>query len=1246
MHRINTVPGIGENLEFSLVEQPSADILFLSSAQSDITTLANSLNNPSLKNLEGRIRALPLQAISHQSQIDHYLSTTAKKSRLIIVRLLGSRSHWSYGLEQLCAWQKKEKGRNIFILSATFEQEIELNHLSSIDLKIINSFSSLLREGGTENFSILLEYVQEMICNDKEEINIDLAAKILEDPLRWDWKNDPGYKVGIIGYKSLYQSGNIELFKELNSRLRKLGICPRVLFVSGLREYAVQKGIISLFKKEELRVLITATSFSSLNSGDNLDKASLWKDLNIPVLQVLTSTKSYKDWNSSTYGLNSQDLTLQIALPEIDGRITTKPCGFREVIDNNHHLSTTITSLQPFSEGLEWIANHTKAWLKLQTTEPKHKRISLILANYPISNARIANGVGLDTPESTLSILNWLREYGCDLGSELLPETGTELMKTLLRYRTNNPETNHLKPLTYLCMNEYLELWSNLPIEAQEKVKLKWGDPTEAIDQEDNGFAINGIMFGNVVILIQPNRGYNPDDLLDIHSPILPPPHRYIAQYLWVKHIFKSNLIVHVGKHGSSEWLPGKSVGLSPICFPSLILSDIPHIYPFIVNDPGEGSQAKRRGNAVILDHLTPPLGRANLYGEYLRLENLLDEYYETKELSSERTNELELKLRNCFDKLKLTSNLYQDNTDFIETINSAESYLCELKNRQIRTGLHVLGRNPPPSQLLELLLSIIRCPTSEHKGFTQKIAELMGFRIDPWSDNTDELLNTDDRLTALKNNINSTETVGDLIDWIECQALLLLNKLLDIQDQESLESISTSSLNCQLITWAENSEADIYLNYIKNDVWQRLLKSSISEKKSFISMVKGDRIEPGPSGAPSRGRVHVLPTGRNFYSVDLRSLPTETAWDIGRRSAELLLDMYLQENGVHLTKIALSVWGTSTMRNGGEDISQLLALTGIQPVWDGPTRRLLDLEVIPLSVLGRPRVDVLLRISGFFRDAFPQLIDLVNKAQAMASKLDEPNELNPLSASYRKYGHQGRIYGSSPCAYGTGIQELIQSGNWNKRNDLADTFISWSQWRYDKSCSEPIADKKGLEERLKNIEVVLHNQDNREHDILDSDDYYQFQGGIAASVEKLSKTKPKVIFGDLSKAEKPTFCDLSKEIEKVVRSRMLNPKWIDGIKSHGYKGAFEMSASIDYLFGYDATTGMVPDRCYDLIMEEWLVNDSLIDFLKDRNPWALRDICERLLEAHNRDLWNTAESEMIELLKKYVLEAEYQIEK
>ena len=1237
MHRLASCPGLDPPEDVALVEQPPAEVLFLTSAATDLSCLDQVLLQ--CRDWQNRIRALALDCLSHPAQLDHYLATTATHARLILVRLLGSRGHWSYGLEQLQRWQNEASDRQLLVLSGTSDQQLELHGLGSIDPALADRLAALLREGGIANQQQLLSVLHQLLEGEIPD-PAGIAIEPLADPLPWDWRDDPGPTVGVVLYRALLQAGDITLASTLAEALRRQGLRPRLIWVSSLRDSTVQAGVRDLLQSQNTQLVITATAFASVRSEAAGLGSPLWETLDCPVLQLLSSSGSRERWSTSHRGLDPLDLSLQVVMPELDGRITTRPCAFRQQQPSAGTLATAVASQQPDPDGIAWLVEHAARWIDLRETPVEERRVAFVLANYPVRDGRVANGVGLDTPASLHSILDWLRNEGYALGSDPLPPDGDGLIQRLLQGRTNAPEGIHRPPLDHLTLETYQRWWMTLPLSARHRIEARWGPPESACDRDgDRGFAIHGLRFGQVVVLLQPDRGYDPDEIADLHSPDLPPPHRYLAQYLWLRQRHRTQVMVHVGKHGSAEWLPGKGVGLSPDCGPQLVLGAIPHLYPFIVNDPGEGSQAKRRGQAVIVDHLTPPLGRAGLHGPLQQLEGLLDELVEARQLGAERTVVLEQTVMDCLQQLNwpgLPSKAeLTTGSDALEScLDQAETYLCELKEAQIRTGLHRFGSVPAPDAALELLMALARAPRGEWRGLTQAMALRVGLQFDPWSDEDGLALSEADRSRLKSLGAPGCRRVGDGTAWLEQQALLLCRRL--------LQNDGNSDLAVAFRMWSAEA-AD--LQQLTQVLWPRLQDCAAAERSALLRGLSGRRIAAGPSGAPSRGRPDVLPTGRNFYSVDLRGMPTEAAWDLGRRSAEQLLDLHLQEEGEHLRHLALSVWGTATMRNGGEDIAQLLALIGVRPVWDGPSRRLVDLEVIPAALLGRPRVDVVLRISGLFRDAFPQLVEWVDQAQRLVASLDEEAAINPLAALTREAGPQGRIYGSAPGAYGAGLQALIDSGAWEQRGDLADAFLSWSQWRYG-AGADPELDRSGLEQALGRVQVVLHNQDNREHDLLDSDDYYQFHGGLSAAVERVSGERPQLWFGDHSRRERPRLHRLEKELDKVMRSRLLNPRWIEGMQQHGYKGAFEMGASLDYLFAYDAATDRVPDWCYGALCDQWLGQPSTLEFLRSRNPWVLRDMAERLLEASNRGLWEGADENQIDRLKQLVATSEAQIER
>lgn len=1203
MHRLAALPGDPGEGDAVLVEQESLPALVLSHADSDLSLIAQRL---SAAGDPAWMRGLNLAALSHPAAIDHYIRSSLASTRLVVVRLLGGRGHWSYGLEQLREWAAQSPQRALLVLGGTADGAEELADLSSEPATTALALASCLRHGGPDNIDAVLLWCQRWLAGAAPSAP---EPQPQPDPLCFDWQTDDGPTVGVVAYRALWSSGDTAMLQEIAACLRRAGLCPRILLVSGLRDPALQQAVRDHFCQAAVEAVICCTGFASVQADRAGDGAPLWQQLGVPVIQLLISSGSQQRWQSSSVGLSPLDLAMQVALPELDGRLMARIGGFKELAKRDDALQCAIQRYQPDPAGVAWSVELIKRWIALRHTPEPTKRIALVLANYPTRNARLANGVGLDTPASAVAILLWLQQEGYWLGEDPIPATSAELIAELSSGRTPDPETWHHPASEHLMLADYDAIWSRFAPEARQAVLERWGDPTTDPTLDGDRFPLSAKRYGNVTVILQPSRGYDRDPSLNYHAPDLAPTHAYLAHYIWIQRHFDAHAVIHLGKHGNLEWLPGKGMGQSPACFPQLCLGPMPHLYPFIVNDPGEGSQAKRRSQALILDHLTPPLGRAGLHGPLAELEGLVDEYWEAIQLGSERRKLLRQRLEQSLREL----NLNPSEASFEERLDSVDGYLCELKEAQIRTGLHIYGRQPEQPQLDELVLAIARCPGPGRLGLTRALAEDLALECDPWTDQESIALSAADqeRLVALQPNRATPRQVGDAVEVLEQLALQCLQGSAAYPGEQTRQAF----------------------HHIQRVIQPALMACSSSERRNLLAGLRGERVEAGPSGAPTRGRADVLPTGRNFYAVDLRGVPTETAWDLGYRSADALLQQHLQQEGEHLKHLAISIWGTSTMRTGGDDVAQVLALMGVRPRWDGPSRRMVGLELIPESALGRPRVEVTVRISGFFRDAFPQLIGWLNQAdQLVRAQQGDPSQ------------RMCAIYGSAPGAYGAGLQGLIDSGQWDERSDLAEAFLNWSQWDYGKA-GEPLKDRSGLEDRLRQVELILHNQDNREHDLLDSDDYYQFQGGLAAAVGTLKGETPALWFGDHSRPERPKPKPLQQELDKVIRSRLLNPRWIQGMAKHGYKGGFELAASLDYLFAYDACTNVVPDWAYSEVCKQWLQSEAVLNHLRTHNPWALRDMAERLLEANNRGLWESADPQQLDELRALVLSSEQQIE-
>jgi cobaltochelatase CobN len=1079
-------------------------------------------------------------------------------------------------------------------------------------------------------------------------------------------------KIGILFYRSHYLAGNIKPIEALCQALKNKNLQPIPVFVTSLRDPDIQEELITYFQGVDIIINTTSFSLAKLDlSTEDEANLFLWKTLNVPVLQAIFSSSPQEIWENSFQGLTPRDVAMNVALPEVDGRLITRAISFKSVETWNNKLETNVVVYQPQLDRIKFVVDLAASYIKLKQTPVAERKVAIILANYPNKNGRIANGVGLDTPASCMQILNALQTKGYHLHSPTvgaqglrpnkqsslvgaqglrpnkqninLPKTGDELIQLLTQGITNDPESKeHLSSNQSLSSQPYQTYFQTLPKSVQQAIINRWGNQYLNPDQ-DTSIPISGIQLGNIFIGIQPSRGYDQDPSLNYHAPDLEPTPDYLAYYYWLKNEFQAHAVIHLGKHGNLEWLPGKSLALSNHCYPEITLETVPHFYPFIVNDPGEGSQAKRRSHGAIIDHLTPPLTRAELYGDLTQLETLIDEYYEAQTLDPTRLNAIGDRITELLQQTNLHQDLGIDtlnNETLPQILNLADSYLCDLKAAQIRDGLHIFGCCPNDPQLSNLILAIARFPAYNRLGLTQAIAQDLALDLDPLTINPTDLFNCPSLplLTPLylKNYLKTAINLSDAVDALEAYA------------KEIIQSLTTPFPKTQNV-----------LNWIKNKLLPDL-KATNQEITYLLSGLNGEYIPSGASGAPTRGRPDVLPTGKNFYSVDIRAIPTETAWDIGRKAAEVLIERYTQDHGEYPKTLAISIWGTSTMRTGGDDVAQVLALLGVQPVWDYASRRVIDFEILTPSVLGRPRIDVTVRVSGFFRDSFPNLLNLLqNSINAVANQEEDP-EINPLAAQVQTeqgfWQDQGltkeqakqratyRIFGSKPGAYGAGLQGLIEAQNWQSEADLAQAYLNWSSYAYDQN-GESHSVPQVFEQRLKNLQIVLQNQDNREHDLLDSDDYYQFQGGLTVATKVVSGQNPTVYFGDNSLPQMPKVRLLKEEINRVYRSRVVNPKWIEGVMRHGYKGAFEMAATVDYLFAYDATTGCVDDHLYQGVAEAYLLDEKVQEFIQEKNPWVLRDMAERLLEANQRGLWQKVNQKTLEDLRNLVHQGEREIE-
>lgn len=1209
MHLLATQSGqIDGGAEAVDLAQSPGDIVFLSAADSELASLARAFDT--LASPMPSLRLVNILQLQHNLSIDLYIEKTLRHAKMVVLRLLGGAGYWTYGLNELVACAQDNKIA-LAVLPGDQRPDPELTAHSNLPPSVCERLQRYLASGGPGNAQCFLDYCRFLIAAGAipaEPRSLETAGVYREALLDADLP-----RAGIVFYRSLIEGGQTKPIDDLVEALASRGVGTIALFVASLRDEESARAINRAFSANPPAVILNATAFAVSSMGQSGEGP--FSEFDCPVLQVVLAGSSEQAWRDSAQGLGPRDLAMNVALPEFDGRIITRAISFKT--EPQHHAPTDsrIVTYKSVPDRVEFVAELATNWIKLRKTSPANRRVGIILANYPNKDGRIANGVGYDTPASTIAILAALDGAGYATGD--IPHDGNALIEELQRGPTN--AASRRVASCRLPASRYREIFAALPAKLQAAVTARWGAVENDPFFREGAFELPCVVFDNVAVAIQPARGYNIDPKSSYHDPALVPPHGYFAFYFWLRHDFGAQAVIHNGKHGNLEWLPGKATALSAECYPDAILGPLPQLYPFIVNDPGEGTQAKRRTAAVIIDHLTPPLTRAETYGSLKDLEALLDEYYLAQGLDRRRAAALKA------DILELTRNQRLDldvalTGDDDSDLQKLDACLCELKEAQIRDGLHILGSAPTGVQETDLLVALARIPRHLGEGgdasLIRAIAADFGLgdfdpldcdMAAPWAGPRPAALeNTSDELWR---------TAGDTV--------------------ERLELLAANLVSGKPRDFGEHTR--LVLDEIATRIAPALRESGANEIDAVLKGLAGRLVSSGPSGAPTRGRVDVLPTGRNFYSLDNRTVPTPAAWRLGEASARALLDRHFQDHGRYPTSLGLSAWGTSNMRTGGDDIAQALALIGAKPVWEKASWRVTGYEIVPLAKLGRPRIDVTLRISGFFRDAFPTQIELLDRAIRAIGALEEDDADNPIAArmhreteallqtgmsSVEAHRNAGsRIFGSKPGSYGAGLQALIDEKLWGERADLARAYVVWGAYAYGAHESGR-SDERAFSERLKTVEAVIHNQDNREHDLLDSDDYYQFEGGMTAAVEEASGKRPLVYHNDHSRPERPVIRTLEDEISRVMRSRVVNPKWIAGVKRHGYKGAFEIAATVDYMFAFAATTGAVKTHHFDLAYDAFLGDEETRGFIATNNPAALREIAERFEEAASRGLW------------------------
>ncbi|MEQ8651103.1 MAG: cobaltochelatase subunit CobN [Kiloniellales bacterium] len=1098
------------------LEQSPGDLLFLSFTDSDLAAVAQARRPDGLS-----LRLASLARLRHPLSVDLYLEKTVQGSKAVVVRILGGLDYWRYGAEELSRLCRQEK-IPLALLPGDARPDPRLTELSTLPREILEKLDHYFVEGGADNTARLLR--EAAFLAGRTSAPAETAQPVPQQgfyargegavcKLKLLAERRPERPLAcLVFYRSYLLAGDLDAIDALIAALEARGFDVWPIFVASLKAADTAAWCTRLLHGAAPGVVVNATAFSAQREagGDTPLEAA-----GVPVLQAILAGSNKSSWQESGRGLAASDLAMQVVLPELDGRLIAGAISFKAKTQEHPDLEFSVTRHSPYAAGIEAVAGKAAAWCRLAQTPRAERQLALVLSDYPGGGGQIAHAVGLDALASSAAIADLLARAGYDLpAAGLAPQ---DLVKAL--------EREGAKP--FLSLRKYKTLWSHIPQVFRDDVTAAWGEPEEDPGLTDGAFTARWLRRGCLVIALQPDRGDSLDRKTSYHDPDQAPRHSYIAFYLWLRQVEAIHAMIHLGTHGTLEWLPGKAVALSETCAPQLLTGDLPVIYPFIVNNPGEAAAAKRRLSAVVLGHLTPPLKSAGAQGPLAELERLVDEYAAADGLDQRRMGMLRQEIRRRAEETGLTEEcgVTRDMPDD-EALARLDTYLCDVKDLQIRDGLHVYGQAAEGERAEALAIALER----GNAGLDRKEAEA------------------------------------------------------------------------------------------------RIAASAREEAQALLSALDGRFIPPGPAGAPTRGRADVLPTGRNLYTVDPRAVPTRSALLLGKRAADELIRRHLQEEGDWPRALVLDLWGSATMRTGGDELAMALALIGVEPLWDEGSNRVNGFEVLPLARLDRPRVDVTLRISGLFRDVFQAQIELFDRAVQAVAERDEAADMNPLAAACRGLGGEDkrraawRIFGSAPGSYEAGVTALIDRGAWETRADLGASYLAAAGYAYGTGLDGAAAGKD-FAARVGASDALVHLQDHREIDLLESSTYAAFEGGFAAAAESLG-AKARVYHSDISDPEKPQTRTLAEELARVVRGRAANPIWIEGMMRHGYRGGAEMAKSLDSLFAFAASSGLPLSRQFDLMHEATLGNETVDAFLSEANPAARDAMRRRFAEALERRLW------------------------
>ena len=1069
-------------------------------------------------------------------------------------------------------------------------------------------------------------------------------------------RHDPAKPtIGLWFYQNFWVTGNHAHIDALIREIERQGANVLCVFHLRFRDRMLgNRGVDEVVEhyftdngRPLIDVLVSPVMFS-LSMADPAYR-NLLARLGAPVLQALSTGQELAQWRRSAQGLTNVDITINVAQPEMDGVLIGMPVAAKETVDVDPVTGSAINRYQPIDEGVKAVVRMALNWARLRRLPNDRKKIAIVFHHYPPRNDRIGCASGLDGFASVKGLIDALIDRGYVVDHPYAD--GDHLAHELLGRLTADrrwlqPEQMAARAFAGIDGDVARTWHDQLPEPARTRQTDVWGPaPGELFVHNDKLF-FPGLVNGRLLLTIQPVRGFLEQIEALQHDPLLPPPHPYAAQYRWIREVFGADAVLHIGKHGSLEWLPGKAVGLGAACWPNLVLGELPNIYPYIINDPGEGAQAKRRASACIVDHLPPALANADLDQEMARLEGLLAEYREARLQDQGKLPLLATMILDAAREAEIDRDLGLDaetaGDDFAACAERLHDYLSEIADTTITDGLHTLGQPPAGERLIQTLAQLTRLDNGPVPSLRDGVIAAMGH--DP------------QRVKQMRGQAvdgATGPTGGEVLARAQALTLTMLRELIDRDGvRQSTETIIQRCLG------RVDEGIGRTLEYIRADLLPRL-KQTTDEIASCLAALEGRFVPPGPSGAPSRGQADILPTGRNFYSVDPQKIPTPAAWLVGQRLAEALLARCREEQGGWPDSVGVILWASPTMRSKGDDVAQILALMGLRPLWRQGSGTVHGLEVIPLAELGRPRIDVVPRISGIFRDAFPLLVDLIDQAVEMAAALDEPAADNFIRdhvvRDRRHWLERGldpeqaerratlRVFGAPPGSYGTGVTELIESKAWQSSDDLGEIYIQWSSHAYGRNLFGQEAGES-FRRLLGRVTVTVKNEDSREKDMMSCTDFYGHHGGLISAVRTVRGQSPLSLAGDSADPAQVRMRTTLEEARHIFRARLLNPKWLQGLKRHGYKGAGDVSKAMDIILGWDATAGVVDDWMYRRFAERVALDPEMRDWMRQVNPHALHNIIDKLLEASARGLWQ-GDRETLEALRQTYLDVEGEIE-